>query len=183
VWHSAGSQWWLLSNPPPVINNRSICLQRDSMSHLHATIDSSSAVPDGSDDSVPARSAEPSASYGRVIDREATFGHHFLQIAITECEAKIPSDTQDDDLSFKMTSLEQRWPIPPHARQSLSDRPTGFATHPVTDLSSASNVQVPPRTPGVRPSRSLRLPISPPGREKQITSSVYRGEVNVLHSV
>jgi hypothetical protein len=56
-----------------------------------------------------------------VVAAQVALGHHFFQIPKTQAEAKVPSDTQNDDLSFKMTSLEQRWPFPPHVDRSLSE--------------------------------------------------------------
>jgi hypothetical protein len=48
------------------------------------------------------------ASDGRVINRQATLGHHVLEIAIAERVPQIPAQAQDDDLVVEMSAAKQR---------------------------------------------------------------------------
>jgi len=60
---------------------------------------------------------------GHVIDAKVSLGHDFFQISEAEPKPEIPPDTQNDDLGFKMSSFEQRWPVPihePRAYQTVS---------------------------------------------------------------
>ena len=43
----------------------------------------------------------------RVIEREATFIHHFFEIAIAEGIAQIPTYTEKDDVGLIVTPLEE----------------------------------------------------------------------------
>ena len=63
-----------------------------------------------------------------LIDREATLGHHFLEMAITPRSPQAPPDTHDDDLIREMTPSEQRRSAlahPLHPNREVSSR---FAT-------------------------------------------------------
>ena len=42
-----------------------------------------------------------------VRHRDASVRHHDRQVSQTELETRVPADTQDDDLSVEMPSLEQ----------------------------------------------------------------------------
>jgi hypothetical protein len=64
----------------------------------------------------------------RMIDRDATFAQHLLEIAIAHSVAAIPSDRPEYDLTLKVTSLEVRHrpapfraePIPTHAYEACN---------------------------------------------------------------
>jgi hypothetical protein len=49
----------------------------------------------------------------------AAFGHHLHQVTETQLEAQIPPDTQDDDLTLEVPTLEQliRAGFPPSTQQ------------------------------------------------------------------
>ena len=48
------------------------------------------------------------AGFGQLaIEREATFIHHFFEIAIAEGIAQIPTYTEKDDVGLIMTPLEE----------------------------------------------------------------------------
>jgi hypothetical protein len=47
------------------------------------------------------------AKDGGMIDVQPPFPHHFLQVAIAQGIPKIPTGTEQDDLSFEMTPFEQ----------------------------------------------------------------------------
>src|SRR5207248_10740977 len=50
-------------------------------------------------------------------------GHDFFQVSEAEPKPEIPPDTQNYDVGFKMSSFEQRWPVPmhqPRAYQTVS---------------------------------------------------------------
>jgi transposase-like protein len=66
-----------------------------------------------------------------VIYKHISLCHDLLEIAQAQRISKIPSNAQDDDFGFEMSTLEQRWPVPSHERPSLSDRVSSFATMPI----------------------------------------------------
>jgi hypothetical protein len=43
---------------------------------------------------------------GRVIEREATLPHHFLQVTIAESITQIPTNAEKDDFALVMTPFE-----------------------------------------------------------------------------
>ena len=53
-----------------------------------------------------------------MIDGEVPLGHEFFQVPEAEPKPKIPADTQDDDLGFKISPFEQCWPVPMHEPQA-----------------------------------------------------------------
>ncbi len=65
-----------------------------------------------------------------VVDGDVPIDHEFLKIAEAEPESEIPSDAHDDDLSFKVASLEHCWPVPSHPTQAYQTTSTAFATLP-----------------------------------------------------
>ena len=75
------------------------------MFRRHATNDSSFAVPGGSGGLVRAHSVAPAPDRD-VIDGEIPLRHHLFEISETEPKPKIPADTQNDDLGFKMPPFE-----------------------------------------------------------------------------
>jgi hypothetical protein len=42
-----------------------------------------------------------------VVHLQSTFAHHFFQISVTERLVQVPPDTQENDLSFKVTPFER----------------------------------------------------------------------------
>jgi hypothetical protein len=66
--------------------------------------------------------------------------NHFFQVSQAEAEPKIPPNAEDDDVSFEMAALEQRWPVPSHAGQSVSEGTEDSLQHIPCDYSSLSSV-------------------------------------------
>ncbi len=44
---------------------------------------------------------------GGMIHLQSPFQHHFLEVAIAERIAQVPTDTQENDLGFKVTPFER----------------------------------------------------------------------------
>ena len=65
-----------------------------------------------------------------VIDGEVSLGHEFFQIPEAESKPKIPADTWDNDLGFKMSPFEQCRPVSLHEPQAYQIASTDFATLP-----------------------------------------------------
>jgi hypothetical protein len=65
-----------------------------------------------------------------VIYLDIPLGHDLPEITQAQRKSKILTDAQDDDLGFKMSPLEQRWPVPSQERPSLSDSCRRFGTLP-----------------------------------------------------
>jgi hypothetical protein len=63
-----------------------------------------------------------------VIHAEVPLAHDFFQVSKAEAESEIPTDAEDDDLGFEMSSPKLRWPVLSHIGRSLSDPLDGFAT-------------------------------------------------------
>jgi hypothetical protein len=49
---------------------------------------------------------------------DVSLDHDLLEIPQTQRIAKVTLHAQDDDLGFKMSPFEQRWPILPHEAQA-----------------------------------------------------------------
>ena len=69
-----------------------------------------------------------------VIDAEIPFGHELLEITQAERISKIASDTENDDFTFKMPSLEQCRARLRHGPPAYQAASSGFATHPAMAL-------------------------------------------------
>jgi hypothetical protein len=67
---------------------------------------------------------DPAQNRG-VRQRDASVRHHDDQISQAQFEARVPADTQDDDLSVEMPSLEQcfDWNKPLHSVIIARSRP------------------------------------------------------------
>jgi hypothetical protein len=54
-----------------------------------------------------ARSDEEERADRGVIDMQAPLEHHLLRVSVTQCISQVPADTQQNNLSFKMTLFER----------------------------------------------------------------------------
>jgi hypothetical protein len=64
-----------------------------------------------------------------VVNGQASFRHHLLQVTVGERISQIPSDTENNHDVLEMSTTEQCRPPLPH-RVTISDRQLGFATEP-----------------------------------------------------
>lgn len=98
---------------PPLDTNRSTCPTVGGMFvHVPRPI-CHTQFRSGNAGAVPVRSAAPSANRD-MIHRQMALRHHLFQVSEAEPKPQTPADTQKDDLSFKMSSFEECWPVPAH---------------------------------------------------------------------
>jgi hypothetical protein len=55
-----------------------------------------------------------------VIDCEASFHHHFLEIAIAQSVPQIPAHAQQNDVRLEMTPLEETLTLVTHEKKPLN---------------------------------------------------------------
>ncbi len=63
-----------------------------------------------------------------MVDGKVAFDHHLFQVSEAQPKPEIPTDTQNDDFGFKMSSFELRWPIPVHEPQAYQNALPTFNT-------------------------------------------------------
>src|SRR5215472_5540910 len=65
-----------------------------------------------------------------MVDMEIALGHHLLQVPEAEPKPQVPTDTQDNELGFEMSSLKQCRPVRSHPLQGTRHRSTGLHHFP-----------------------------------------------------
>jgi hypothetical protein len=59
-----------------------------------------------------------------VIHTEVPLSHDLFQLSKAERIPQVPTNTQHDDLSFEVSSFEQRWLLPRYAAEDYQTAPS-----------------------------------------------------------
>ena len=68
-----------------------------------------------------------------MVDVEIALGHHLLQVPEAEPKPQVPTDTQDNDLGFEMSSLKQCRAVRSHPPQGTRS-PSGLQHFQISPL-------------------------------------------------
>ena len=79
---------------------------------------------------------DPAQNRG-VRQRDASVRHHDDQISSAQFETRVPADTQDDDLSIEVPSLEQRFDSSKPLHSVIIARSRPVCTRTIEDVAVA----------------------------------------------